>query len=77
MRSIYISTLGFLLAMPVQKGLKAWFTYGMCVACAVPCMGGLNLSGKWSTYYFINQAFFVILIGVIECMLCFNFLLET
>ena len=37
MRSIYISTLGFLLAMPVQKGLKAWLTCGTCVAHAVPC----------------------------------------
>ena len=46
MRSIYISTLGFLLAMPVQKELKAWLMNGMCVARAIPCMGGLNLSEK-------------------------------
>ena len=36
-RSIYISTLGFLLAMLVQKGLKAWLICGTCVARAIPC----------------------------------------
>ena len=36
-RSIYISTLGFLLAMPVQRGFKAWLMYGTCVVRAVPC----------------------------------------
>ena len=40
-RSIYISTLGFLLAMLVRKGFKAWLTYGACVTRAVPC---INLS---------------------------------
>ena len=70
-RSIYRSTLGFLLAMLVQKGLKEWLMYGMCVARAIPCMGGLNLSEKWSTYYFINQSFFVILIIVVKRMLSF------
>ena len=37
-RSIYLSTLGFLLAMLVQKGLKAWLVCGTCVAHAVPCI---------------------------------------
>ena len=71
MHSIYVSTLGFLLAMLVRKGLKAWVMYGMCVARFIPCMGGLNLSEKWLTYYFINRLFFVILIVVVECMLSF------
>ena len=35
--SIYISTLGFLLAMLVWKWFKAWLMCGTCVACAVPC----------------------------------------
>ena len=35
--AFYISTLGFLLAMPVQKGFKAWRVYGTCMARAVPC----------------------------------------
>ena len=70
-RYIYISTLGFLLVMPVQKGLKVWLTCGMCVARAIPCMGGLNLSKKQLTYYFINRSFFVIPIVVLERMLSF------
>ena len=37
MRFIYISTLGFLLAMLVRKGFKAEHMYGACVARAVPC----------------------------------------
>ena len=42
------------------------------MARAVPCMGGLNLSEKWSNYYFINRSFFVILIIVIEHTLSFE-----
>ena len=57
--------------MLVRKGLKAWLTYEMCVARAVPCMGGLNLSEKWSTYYFVNGFFFMILIVIVECTLSF------
>ena len=44
---IYISTLGFLLAMPVQKGFKVWLMYGVCVAYAIPCIkltSGSNVS---------------------------------
>ena len=69
--SIYISTLSFLLAMPVQKGFKAWLMCGTCVARAIPCMGGLNLSEKWSTYYFINRSFFMILIVIVKSTLLF------
>ena len=36
-RSIYISTLGFLLAMPVRKGFKVEHMYGACVTRAIPC----------------------------------------
>ena len=36
MHSIYISTLSFLLAEQVRKGLKACRVYGTCVARAVP-----------------------------------------
>ena len=43
-RSIYISNLGFLLAMPVRKGLKAWLMYRTCVARAIPC---ICLPTKW------------------------------
>ena len=36
-RSIYISTLGFLLVMLLQKGFKAWLMCRTCVARTVPC----------------------------------------
>ena len=42
--SIYISTLGFLLAMPVRKGFKARLMCGTCVAHAVPC---ISSEGFW------------------------------
>ena len=42
--SIYISTLGFQLAMLVRKMLKAWHMYGTCVARAVPCNFFHNIS---------------------------------
>ena len=35
--SIYISTLGFLLAKPVRKGFRAGCVHRVCVARAVPC----------------------------------------
>ena len=45
MRSVYISTLGFLLAKPVRKGFKAGLVYGTCVARAVPCTIYASFSG--------------------------------
>ena len=56
MCSIYVSTLSFVLAMPVRKGFKAWLMYGTCVARAVPCISTLRQTLIPSMHFFRKTA---------------------